>query len=559
MRPLGQLLLERGLIEERDLDQARAIQRERGARLGPTLLRIGAVSEDALLSVLSEQVGLPVLSGAELPGVDQVREAISTLAVSPTWLVSNEVVIWRASEPGNADIVCAAGPHLHDPDLQEALEQLGAPALRLFLVGSAAIDPILIGLQAASAGLSGPDGADAAKLIELAEEAPVIDLVNSILAEALALRASDIHFEPFEDRILVRLRIDGVLSLRRTAAKGIFDAISSRIKLLSGMDIAERRLPQDGRQRIRVSGRELDVRVSTLPTTWGESIVVRILGNTRLLPSMDDLGLDASQESLLRATIRAPNGLVLVTGPTGSGKTTTVYRLISELNDGVRKIVTIEDPVEFDLPGVLQMPVRSDISLDFATGLRSILRQDPDVIFVGEIRDAATATTAIQAALTGHLVISTVHTNSALASLPRLIDLGVERFLLADVLRAVVGQRLLRKLCPACAVLAPHSDDEERALALLPANLRRDPPAWRSAPGCGACGGTGFQGRMGVFEVAGVDAGLQHAIRSDAGEPHLVELARRQGFTTLFENGVAAARAGRTTFAEALRVLGVPE
>ncbi len=546
MRRLGDLLLERGLVSDQDFAEAQALQRDVGGGIGPTLVRIGALSEDTLLEVLSEQIGLPILDPALAPSVEAVRQAMHDLGAPLSWFLDNDVIAWRTE-----DFFNAAGPRLNDPAIQEAIEQWRTPT-RLFLTSSLAIEPLLATLR----GRAMLGSADPTRLMELAEEAPVIDFVNSVFAEAIALRASDVHFEPFEDTILVRLRVDGVLTQRRTAARDMFDAITSRIKLLSGMDIAERRLPQDGRQSIRVAGREIDVRVSTLPTTWGESIVVRLLGATQRIPELDALGLTHEQSGTLTTTIAQPNGLVLVSGPTGSGKTTTVYRLLSLLNDGVRKIVTIEDPVEFDLPGVLQMTVRSDIDLDFATGLRSILRQDPDVIFVGEIRDAETARTAVQAALTGHLVISTVHTNSALAAVSRLVDLGVEKFLLADVLRAVVGQRLVRQVCGACA--APDLDPgcEQQAQSTLTAEMLRSPPAWRRGAGCKACGGSGFRGRVGVFEAVRIDAAMQQAIRAGAAEPDLTAQARSHGFTDLAQNGLAKARLGETTFLEALRVLG---
>ncbi len=557
MRRLRDILLERGLVSDEEFAEAEAIQRELGGNLGPTLVRIGAMSEESLLSVLSEQVGIPLLDRAAAPSVEQVRDTARALDAPVSWLVDNEVLVWRVLQQDGDETLCLAGPRVHDPWVQESIEQWRAPAVRLYLASSVIVEPILIALRAAEGFFSTSGAADPVRLMELADEAPVINFVNAVIAEAIAMGASDIHFEPFEDKILVRHRVDGVLSQRRVASRDVFDAVSSRIKLLSGMDIAERRLPQDGRQSIRISGRDVDVRVSTLPTTWGESIVVRLLGKTRLIPELDALGLEPDQSRVLLDTIAKPNGLVLVTGPTGSGKTTTVYRLISHLNDGYRKIVTIEDPVEFDLPGVLQMTVRQDISLDFATGLRSILRQDPDVIFVGEIRDSETAKTAVQAALTGHLVISTVHTNSALAAIPRLIDLGVEQFLLADVLRAVVGQRLVRCVCASCATPATDPVLEEQAQTLLPERLRTGAPRWSTGQGCAVCAGAGFKGRIGVFETTPIDAAMQRAIRANAAEPELTSLARRLGFTSLLEGGLAKARTGQTTFPEALRVVDV--
>jgi general secretion pathway protein E len=548
---LADILLARGLVSERDLADAETVQRAKGGGVVATLTRMGAVSEDELLTALSELVGLPILDPDAAPSADQVREAIRTLPADLSWFLENEVIAWR-DEAAQLNL---AGPRLHEPQLQEVIEQWPGPQSRLWLAKSLVVEPILISLSGERSRFVASDS-DASRLAELAEEAPVIDFVNSVFAEALTLRASDVHFEPFEDRMLVRLRIDGVLSQRRATHREMFDAVASRIKLLSGMNIAERRLPQDGRQRIRVAGRDIDVRVSSLPTTWGESIVVRLLGNTLSIPTLTELGATAAQQSLLLDAATQPNGLVLITGPTGSGKTTTVYRLLAHLNDGVRKIVTIEDPVEFNLPGVLQMNVHTDISLDFASGLRSTLRQDPDVIFVGEIRDAETARTAVQAALTGHLVISTVHTNSALAAVARLIDLGVEQFLLADVLRALIGQRLLRRVCSVCAIDTQDADADRYAGDILTPAMRSNPAKWRGSNGCKACGGVGYSGRTGVFEAARIDPTLAAAIRAGAPESDLRALAREKGFSTLIENGVSKARAGETTLIEVLRVLG---
>lgn len=549
MHQLGEILIERGLVSAEDYAAALAARRDGAADVLPSLVRMGAVSEDQLIDFLSDQFAMEVLPPEARPAVETVRETIAAIGAPPSWFVRHDVIVWRDGE----GLFRAAGPRLHDPALQEAIEQWAGVSPILYLAKTMTIDPILIALSGDHhRGVE----ADPQRLAELAEEAPVIDFVNSVFVEAIQRRASDVHFEPFEDKLIVRLRVDGVLSQRRVGGSEMFDAVASRLKLLSGMNIAERRLPQDGRQSIRVAGQEIDVRVSSLPTTWGESIVVRLLGATHRIPELSELGLTAPQRVLMLEAISQPHGLVLVTGPTGSGKTTSVYRLLSHLNDGVRKIVTIEDPVEFDLPGVLQMGVRADINLDFAAGLRSILRQDPDVIFVGEIRDAETAQTAVQAALTGHLVISTVHTNSALAAAARLIDLGVEPFLLADVLRTLVGQRLLRCVCNSCGGADPDQDHETKAQSLLPASLRTTPSRWRVGAGCKACGGSGYQGRTGVFEAVRITPAIQHAIRGHAPESELAALARSDGFATLLENGLSKARDGQTTFVEALRVLG---
>lgn len=550
MHQLGEILIQRGLVSPDDYASALATRRDNPGEVLPALLRMGAISEDELIDFLSERFQLPVLAPEDRPALETVREAMAAIsAAPPRWFFDHDVIVWR-----NADnAFCAAGPRLHDVAIQEAIEQWAGASPLLYLAKALTVEPILIAI---SGDHSRAAMADPRRLAELAEEAPVIDFVNSVFAEAMSRRASDVHFEPFEGKLIVRLRVDGVLSQRRVGGGEMFDAVASRLKLLSGMNIAERRLPQDGRQSIRAAGQEIDVRVSSLPTTWGESIVVRLLGATQRIPELSELGLTSPQRSLLLEAIGQPHGLVLVTGPTGSGKTTTVYRLLSHLNDGVRKIVTIEDPVEFDMPGVLQMGVRADIDLDFATGLRSILRQDPDVIFVGEIRDAETAQTAVQAALTGHLVISTVHTNSALAAAARLTDLGVEPFLLADVLRTLIGQRLVRCVCGGCDGADLDAEHEGKAQSLLPASMRSSPPRWRIGAGCKACGSSGYQGRSGVFETVRITPAIQHAIRDREPEAALATLARQDGFTSLLENGLAKARKGQTTFVEALRILG---
>ena len=556
MHRLGEILLERGLVSNAELAEASRVHDRFGGQIGPTLVRMGAISEDDLLEVLSQQLNVPILNRDSLPTEAAVLAAAARLRAPTRWLIEHEAAPWFTMDEAGAEHLCVAARRADDPALQDAIEQWGAVSTRLYLASSLLLEPLLLALGAETDHARADGPLDPSRLLELAEEAPVIDFVNAVFTEALAQRASDVHFEPFEDKIVVRLRIDGVLTQWRTATRGSFDAVSSRVKLLSGMDIAERRLPQDGRQRIRVSGKDVDVRVSTLPTTWGESIVVRLLGSTIHIPELGALGLETDQRTLLLETIQRPNGLILVTGPTGSGKTTTVYRLISHLNDGFRKIITIEDPVEIDVPGTLQMKVRPEIGLDFATGLRSILRQDPDVIFVGEIRDSETAKTAVRAALTGHLVISTVHTNSALAAVSRLLDLDVEEFLLAEVLRAVVGQRLLRRVCGACSKPSEAGAYEARLRTLAPSAQLETPPAWRESAGCASCGRTGYQGRFGVFETTGIDAPMQDAIRGRASEPELAALARQRGFRTLLERGLMKARAGETTFSEALRVVG---
>jgi general secretion pathway protein E len=506
---LGELLIAKGLIRQQDLDGALSVQSSVGGKLRSALL-------------------------------DEPAEEVEMIEAD-----------------ADAPLICAA-VHPLDPTLRGLMEQMADRPIQWRLASRSLIDAALEDVRGDS-GFDLTGGVtDAARLRELAEEAPVIDFVNGVFAEALQRRASDIHVEPFEDKFFVRMRVDGILYTVRTAPRSSFDAVASRIKLLSGMDIGERRLPQDGRQGVRISGQEVDLRVSSLPAAWGESMVLRLLGKTSRLPELSELGLADQDAKKLARMVDQPNGIVLVTGPTGSGKTTTIYRLLSGLNDGVRKIITVEDPVEFDLPGVVQVHVKADIGLTFAAGLRSILRQDPDVIMIGEIRDPETARIALQAALTGHMVISTVHTNSGLAAISRLLDLGVEDYLLADVMRGVVGQRLVRKLCPHCSQPADkaHVETFQRSIPHWLRDQLAGKQNWREPVGCAKCGGGGYMGRVGIYEIAPLVGEASNAIRKRAGEPELLAAVRATGFMTMFEDGVIKAARGETSLSEVFRVIG---
>ena len=562
-RRLGEILVERGLVRPADIDNALALQGQNGALIGLNLVRLGALSETQLLAVVSEQLDLPILAPEDGPRPEQVAAFLDETRSPLNWWADVGAVAWR--EDGTDAIQCA-GIQPTDPQIAERIAQATAEPVRLWLAQRSLIEALTQDVGADQGALSADalltgTGADAARLRELAQEAPTIDFVNAVFAEALSRGASDVHVEPYEDRFLVRMRIDGVLTTVRAAPRSNFEAVASRIKLLSHMDIGERRLPQDGRQSIRVSGQEVDLRVSTLPCSWGESIVLRLLGKTSRLPELSELGVSADQERTLRHLSEQPNGVLLITGPTGSGKTTTIYRLLSHLNDGERKIITVEDPVELDLPGVIQVRVRTEIGLTFAAGLRSILRQDPDVIMVGEIRDPETARIAVQAALTGHLVISTVHTNTALAAVPRLLDLGVEDYLLTDVLRGVAGQRLVRRLC----VCSRPSTSEEVAAheRAFPDYLRHlvegEPANWREPVGCPRCGQSGFRGRVGVYEIAPVSEPMGRALREGADESRLTELARADDFISFADDGALKVRRGETAWSEVHRIAGGSE
>jgi general secretion pathway protein E len=551
---LGELLVARGLVSEHQLADALAMQTLSGGLLGQLLIRMGALSEIDLNKLLSEQLGLKVLDNEETPTAAQVGRFLGEIRSPIPWWMQHQAAAWRAGEAPDSPVMVAAINPL-DPAIGDRLAQLGEGPVQLRLATHAAVTGLLASV-AHGADRADRDGASEAALREAAQETPVVDFVNGVFAEALSRRASDIHVEPFADHFAVRLRIDGVLVTVRTAPRPRFDAVCSRIKLLSGMDVGERRLPQDGRQTIQAAGQALDLRISSLPSVWGESLVLRLLGRVDRLPKLAELGVSDAQAAELLGLVDTPKGLVLVSGPAGSGKTTTIYRLLVHLNNGARKIVTVEDPVEFELPGVVQVQASDDLGLSFAAGLRSILRQDPDVIMLGELRDQDTARIAVQAALTGHLVISAVHTGTALAAAQRLLDLDVEPFLLADVLRGVVGQRLVRRLCPHCT----HPSDPDRVAAYeaeAPAGFEpTGHAAWREPIGCQQCAQTGYLGRLGLYEIAAVTPALEHGLREREPEDALTRTARAGGFRSLHDDGYAKARAGLTSLAEVSRALG---
>jgi general secretion pathway protein E len=398
--------------------------------------------------------------------------------------------------------------------------------------------------------LGGPAEEDADHLRDLASEAPVIRLVNLLITRAAEQGASDIHFEPFEERLIVRYRVDGVLHEVESPPKRLQAAIISRVKLMAKMNIAERRLPQDGRIRVRVENRGIDIRVSTVPTVFGESLVLRLLDRTRVFLDLTTLGFVDEDRSRFEALIARPYGMLLVTGPTGSGKTTTLYAVLDRLNGPEKKIVTIEDPVEYQIAGINQIQVHPKIGLTFANGLRSIVRQDPDVILVGEIRDRETADIAVQSALTGHLVFSTVHTNDAAGAVTRLVDMGVESFLIASAVIGIIGQRLVRRVCPDCSAPAQPDPAVLRSLGWAP----RAGDDFRQGRGCEACNQTGFRGRVGIFELLVMDDALRRQVLERTSSVAIREVAVAAGMRTMRRDGLEKARRGITTPSEVLRV-----
>jgi general secretion pathway protein E len=582
MQLIGQILLNRGLVTKQDLSQALRLQEETSGLLGQAFLRIGALTEDALLEALCAQLDLPILDAKDAPTVPELHgDAMRVLKISPRWFLAHSAAVW-ISEENDQQILNVVAREILNPEIQENIEghwfRLRAEQesskgkdkplgpIRYWLSSNQFIERCLYFINESLGSTSSDmdDLHDTARLKEMAEEAPVIDFVNNVFATALKNNASDIHIEPFEHEFKVRYRIDGVLHTRQSEPRGIFDAVTSRVKLLSGMDIAERRLPQDGRQSIRFAGHAIDLRVSSLPGSWGESMVLRLLKKEGELPDMQGLGLTGRANTVMHKLTQNSNGVILVTGPTGSGKSTTLYRCLQQLNNGITKIISIEDPVEYDMEGVVQIQTKADIGYTFAKGLRAILRQDPDIIMVGEIRDGETATIAAQAALTGHLVLSTVHTNSSLAAIARLVDLGLEPYMIAAAVRGLAAQRLVRRLCPDCSV--PDTDGEGEAMlerlvrsGLVLQQELEGKTNWRKSVGCEACANTGYSGRIAVFEVVAINDEMRDAILENAHMSTLLDVARKQGFQTLLEDGLLKARQGTTTLGEVLRVCGAEQ
>jgi general secretion pathway protein E len=554
---LGQLLVERGLLPEEDLQKALALQRERKGRLGKILLDLGYVSQQDLQSVLSEQLGIPRVDPAEL------QEVPMEAATLPSGFLRQALLYPYRVDDG---IVFIAMADPLDSDNIRAIEQLMGRKVEVRLASEAAILKALdvwLGAEQPEEGLEASDSdespqvaeaeaTDIDQLRDLASEAPVIRWVNQLVARALERRSSDIHFEPFERQFRVRYRIDGVLYEVPAPPREMQAAITSRIKLMAKLNIAEQRLPQDGRIPLRVLGREIDLRVSTLPTLYGESVVMRLLD--RSASDRYSLATLGFPESLLRKMehyLSLPHGLFLVTGPTGSGKSTTLYGSLRRLNTMDKKVITVEDPVEYQLPGVNQIHVNPQIGLTFAAGLRHIVRQDPDIIMIGEIRDLETAEIAMRAALTGHLVFSTLHTNDAPSAVTRLTDMGVEHYLVSSSLVAVLAQRLVRVLCPECRKPYAADGDELRKEgwegASGPATLYR-------AEGCAHCAHTGFVGRVGIFEFMELDEGIRREIVARADASTLRATARERGMRSLKEDGWLKIASGQTTVEEVLRV-----
>ena len=542
-RRLGEMLIAKGLLDTDDLEKALELQKERNDRIGRILIDLGFVAPRDVLTTLAEQLNLDLLGPSQFPEIPIVVERLTARFMrqfrflpiakedNRLWVAMADpldfetiAVIRRFS---GCDIVAALGA---ETEILDAIDRL---------YGEEAEDEARHEF--------GSDEADATEiehLRDMASEAPVIRFVNVLVARALEMRSSDIHVEPFEKEFRIRFRVDGVLREQESPPRELRAAIISRLKLMARLNIAERRLPQDGRIKIKVMGHEVDLRVSTLPTLYGESVVMRLLDRSATdFYELGKLGFDDHMLRRMEYFTGLPHGIFLVTGPTGSGKSTTLYSALKLINTAEKKIITIEDPVEYQMDGINQIHVNSNIGLTFAAGLRHIVRQDPDVIMVGEIRDRETADIAIRSALTGHFVYSTLHTNDAPSAVTRLTDMGVENYLITSSVVAVLAQRLVRSICPKCRVAADDIVNPEG----------RRIRTWRGA-GCDNCSGMGYRGRQGIFELMELNDEIRNLVMKDSDAGVLTECARRRGMRSLREDGWLKIENGVTTVEEVIRV-----
>jgi len=558
-KSLEACLIEQGAVSEAIIEKARERQRD-GKRLGDVLQEMGAIDGRAWAKAMASHFGLPYTE--QLPDDGTAAEYTNQLPIN----FAKRYQLLPVQTRDGAIVVATADPSQLGPLddvrvlLHKPIKVVVAPGLlivdainRIYDAASNNASDLMEGLDEDRLEMMAQDFEETQDLLDADEEAPIIRLVNSLLFQAVKDRASDIHIEPYERDLTVRFRIDGILYDIISPPKRFQPVIISRIKIMGGLNIAEKRLPQDGRIRIKLAGKEVDIRVSTVPTAYGERVVMRLLDRSATILQLDELGLDGHKLELVDTLIHQSHGIVLVTGPTGSGKTTTLYAGLSRINATDKNIITIEDPIEYQLHGVGQIQVNPKIDLTFASGLRSVLRQDPDVIMVGEIRDAETAKIAIQAALTGHLVFSTLHTNDSCGAITRLIEMGIEPFLVASSVIAVMAQRLLRRVCPTCRQPYRPSIEELRQLGISADDLEGR-TVYRPGPGCAECKQTGYRGRLGIHELLVVDDEVRNLTMKSSDSSSIRRVAAAKGMTSLREDGSDKVLRGLTTIEEVLRV-----
>ncbi|GAV31515.1 type II secretory pathway, ATPase PulE/Tfp pilus assembly pathway, ATPase PilB [Coriobacteriaceae bacterium EMTCatB1] len=547
---LGLLLVRAGIITERQLNDALEVHKATGSPLGRVLVDLGYASQGAILSVMARQIGIPYIDFA------QQKPDPAAIAVVPKDLANRYTLMPVEFDEEGRLVVAMADPHN-----VLALDDLRIITGYEIKPGISTKDDIVAAINEyyrvaeqidVDAGAVEEEEIDLSQLTELVDEAPIVKLVNYIINKAVADRASDIHIEPQEKDLRVRYRIDGVLHEMMRSPKSTQQAIISRFKIMSDMDIAESRKPQDGHTALTIGGHKMDFRVSTLPTVYGERVVLRILRKDNIMLKLEDLGFLPQSLERFESSFRKPYGAILVTGPTGSGKSTTLYAAVNVLNEPSRHIITAEDPVEYRLPGVNQVQTNPKAGLTFARALRSFLRCSPDVILVGEIRDQETAKIAIESALTGHLVLSTLHTNDAPGAITRLIEMGVEPFLVASAVDCVLAQRLARRLCKDCK-----EEYTPPKQALIDAGFPEDnlPERIYRAVGCKKCGGTGYKGRMGIHEVMLVSEEISDLTVKEATAEKIRQVAIEQGMLTLRQDGLEKVRLGLTSLEEIARVV----
>ena len=555
-RRLGDVLVESGLISAEQLNQALTDQRRTDGprrRLGQVVSDLGFATEKDVAQALANLLGLPLIDlSNHMPAPDVVRLLPRAVAERTRVLILDrnaKGLVIATTDPTNVLALDDVKLYTRSPELQIYVaidSQIADHLARAWSLGedSGEVSDII--------DEHAHDEDDHAVVTGTDDDAPIVKLVNRVLSDAVRLRASDIHIEVERDSLRIRFRVDGLLRDVMTAPKRISTAVVSRIKIVSGLDIAERRVPQDGRTRITVDGNAIDCRISTLPALHGEKVVIRLLTRGDDVPSLSSLGFEPRQLADFDAALHVPQGLILITGPTGSGKTNTLYSAIAAIKTPEKNIVTLEDPVEVQLPGITQVGVNVKTGMTFSAGLRSVLRQDPDIVLVGEVRDAETAELALTASMTGHLVLTTLHTNSAVAALTRLVDMGAEPFLVASSLTAAIAQRLVRRPCSNCIAPYVPEPDTLAILGLRPQDLEGATPM--RGTGCPQCGGTGYRGRTAVYELLVVDSALREVLMRDATETAVAAQARAGGMQTLRASALNKARRGETTFEEAIRV-----
>ncbi|UCE50725.1 MAG: Flp pilus assembly complex ATPase component TadA [Phycisphaerales bacterium] len=560
-RTIGRILMKMGVLNREKIHECLRIQAQRqGVQIGQIFLELGLIDESQLQMALAAQRGMEYvnLEGIDIP--PEVIEKVPAQMAKSYRIVPveynkerNELTIaldnpenFRATDDLSTLMGFAVSAKITDPDaLEKALTKYYETQQDeniTELIDEIQGDTFLAEFEGRNASI------DLDELKELSESNPVKKLLNLVLLQAIRDKASDIHFEPFEDEYKMRYRIDGVLYEMVPPPKYIAAALSSRIKVMADLDIAERRLPQDGRISLAVQGNPIDLRVSVLPTMFGESVVLRVLDRSQASFNLAELGLTPQDHELVRKLIHKPNGIIIVTGPTGCGKTTTLYSALNELNDIETKVITTEDPVEYDVDGLIQVQMKSDIGLTFARCLRHILRQDPDVILVGEIRDLETAEIAAQASLTGHIVFTTLHTNDAPSSILRLLDLGVEPFLITATIEGIVAQRLVRRICTKCKTRFDPTETQLVELKLTPDEVKGK--EFYYGKGCSKCNGTGYRGRIGIFEIMVFNDEIRDLVMSQGSTAVLREAAVKNGMRLLRDNGLTAIYDGITTIDE---------